>query len=102
MGTETAHLLADGSRPFWEPWLHPRYSVFFLCFTDYGIPASVGGEYDVVARVLYNEMLGSIPDFNQGCSCGHDDAGAFHCEYCCFKNTWNATTFDTVKFLRSN
>lgn len=39
---------------------------FFLCFTDYGIPASVGGEYEVVATVLYNEMLGSIPNFNRG------------------------------------
>ncbi len=39
---------------------------FFLCFTDYGIPASVGGEYDVVATVLYNEMLGSVPNFNTG------------------------------------
>jgi iron(III) transport system permease protein len=39
---------------------------FFLCFTDYGIPASVGGEFDVVATVLYNEMLGSIPNFNTG------------------------------------
>lgn len=39
---------------------------FFLCFTDYGIPASVGGEYEVVATVLYNQMLGSIPDFNTG------------------------------------
>lgn len=41
---------------------------FFLCFTDYGIPASVGGQYEVVATVLYNEMLGSIPDFNRGSS----------------------------------
>lgn len=39
---------------------------FFLCFTDYGIPESVGGEYEVVATVLYNEMLGSIPNFNNG------------------------------------
>ncbi len=39
---------------------------FFLCFTDYGIPASVGGRYDVIATVLYNKMLGSIPDFCQG------------------------------------
>ena len=39
---------------------------FFLCFTDFGIPASVGGEYDVIATVLYNEMLGSVPDFNRG------------------------------------
>lgn len=39
---------------------------FFLCFTDFGIPASVGGEFDVIASVLYNQMLGSIPDFNKG------------------------------------
>ncbi len=39
---------------------------FFLCFTDYGIPASVGGQYEVVASVLYNEMLGSIPNFSRG------------------------------------
>ncbi len=39
---------------------------FFLCFTDYGIPASVGGKYQVIATVLYEEMLGSIPDFNHG------------------------------------
>ena len=35
---------------------------FFLCFTDFGIPASVGGRYEVVASVLYAEMLGSIPN----------------------------------------
>lgn len=39
---------------------------FFLSFTDFGIPASVGGRVDVVAGVLYNEMLGSVPNFNQG------------------------------------
>lgn len=39
---------------------------FFLSFTDYGIPASVGGKYEVVATVLYNEMLGSVPDFGRG------------------------------------
>lgn len=39
---------------------------FFLCFTDYGIPESVGGQYEVVATVLYNEMLGSIPNFRNG------------------------------------
>lgn len=39
---------------------------FFLCFTDYGIPASVGGKFKVVATLLYNEMLGSIPNFNKG------------------------------------
>lgn len=39
---------------------------FFLSFTDYGIPTSVGGKYDVVALQLYNQMLGSVPDFNKG------------------------------------
>lgn len=39
---------------------------FFLCFTDFGIPASVGGKYHVIATTLYNEMLGGIPDFNRG------------------------------------
>ena len=39
---------------------------FFLCFTDFGIPASVGGKYEVVASLLYAKMLGSVPDFNRG------------------------------------
>lgn len=39
---------------------------FFLCFTDFGIPASVGGKYEVIASVLYTQMLGSVPDFNRG------------------------------------
>ena len=39
---------------------------FFLCFTDFGIPASVGGRYEVVASMLYEEMLGSIPNFGNG------------------------------------
>lgn len=39
---------------------------FFLCFTDFGIPASVGGKFNVVASVLYDTMLGAIPDFNKG------------------------------------
>lgn len=39
---------------------------FFLSFTDFGIPASVGGQYSVVASSLYSEMLGSLPNFNTG------------------------------------
>lgn len=39
---------------------------FFLSFTDFGIPASVGGSYDVIATILYNRMIGGIPDFNRG------------------------------------
>ncbi|MCC8013861.1 MAG: ABC transporter permease subunit [Eubacterium sp.] len=39
---------------------------FFLSFTDYGIPAAIGGEFNVIATTLYNEMLGSVPNFSNG------------------------------------
>ena len=39
---------------------------FFLAFTDFGIPASVGGRFTVIASLLYNIMIGTIPDFNNG------------------------------------
>ncbi|MGM9935838.1 MAG: ABC transporter permease subunit, partial [Candidatus Ornithomonoglobus sp.] len=39
---------------------------FFLSFTDFGIPAAIGGEFKVVATALYNEMLGSVPNFSNG------------------------------------
>ena len=39
---------------------------FFLSFTDFGIPAAVGGQFEVLSSVLYRQMLGSIPNFNNG------------------------------------
>lgn len=39
---------------------------FILSFTDFGIPASVGGTYSVIATQLYQVMLGTIPDFSHG------------------------------------
>ena len=39
---------------------------FILSFTDFGIPASIGGNYNVIATELYQVMLGAIPDFNSG------------------------------------
>lgn len=39
---------------------------FTLSFTDYGIPAALAGNVDLLSTRLYNEMLGSLPDFNTG------------------------------------
>lgn len=39
---------------------------FILSFTDFGIPASIGGIYPVIATQLYQVMLGSIPNFEHG------------------------------------
>lgn len=39
---------------------------FILSFTDFGIPASIGGSYEVIATTLYQTMLGAIPNFQQG------------------------------------
>lgn len=67
--------MGDGTlSTFWIAVLRPLLGTlagafiqsFFLCFTDFGIPASVGGKFDVIATALYNEMLGGIPDFNRG------------------------------------
>ena len=66
--------MGDGTlSTFWIAILRPLLGTlagafiqaFFLCFTDFGIPASVGGDYEVIATVLYNEMLGGVPDFNR-------------------------------------
>lgn len=64
----------NGVRTFFQTVLRPLSGTlaasviqcFFLSFTDFGIPASVGGRVDVVAGVLYNEMLGSVPNFHNG------------------------------------
>ncbi|MCM3239661.1 ABC transporter permease subunit [Heyndrickxia oleronia] len=53
-------------RPLWGTLAGAFVLSFILSFTDFGIPASVGGTYDVVATQLYQVMLGSIPDFNNG------------------------------------
>lgn len=66
-----------GDRPvrtFWITIIRPLagtlgasfIQAFFLSFTDYGIPAAVGGEFRVVASMLYDEMLGAIPNFQNG------------------------------------
>ncbi len=39
---------------------------FTLCFTDYGIPTSLGGDIKLISTTLYEKMLGSVPDFNAG------------------------------------
>lgn len=70
-----SHLMNDGKlRRFYHTVLRPLLSTiggaftlaFILSFTDYGIPASVGGTYEVIATRLYQTMLGSIPNFSQG------------------------------------
>ena len=39
---------------------------FTLSFTDYGIPAALAGNVDLICTRLYNEMLGSLPNFHTG------------------------------------
>lgn len=53
-------------RPLWSTIAVSLVQSFFLSFTDFGIPASIGGRYTVVAELLYNTMLGALPDFHQG------------------------------------
>ena len=73
--TVVSRLMGDTPvRTFWMTVLQPLLGTlaasfiqtFFLCFTDFGIPTSVGGQFEVVASVLYTEMLGSVPNFGNG------------------------------------
>ncbi|RAS83195.1 ABC transporter permease subunit [Priestia endophytica] len=68
-------LMMDSSmRGFYNTILRPMLGTlggafvlsFILSFTDYGIPASLGGTYSVVATQLYQVMLGTIPNFSDG------------------------------------
>jgi iron(III) transport system permease protein len=67
MGDRTVRSLMNTIiRPLWGTLGGAFVLSFILSFTDFGIPASVGGTYYVVATQLYQVMLGSIPDFNHG------------------------------------
>lgn len=53
-------------RPLFPTLAASFIQAFFLSFTDFGIPAAVGGQFEVLASVLYDKMLGSVPNFNRG------------------------------------
>lgn len=68
-------LMGDGLlRGLWTTWIRPLASAiggafilsFILSFTDYGIPAAIGGTYSVLATHLYDTILGSAPNFAKG------------------------------------
>lgn len=39
---------------------------FFMAFTDFGIPASVGGNINLITSLLYEQFLGAAPSFAKG------------------------------------
>lgn len=39
---------------------------FFMNFTDFGIPASIAGKYEVISMTLYATMMGAVPSFEKG------------------------------------
>jgi iron(III) transport system permease protein len=61
-------------RGIWTSWVRPLIAPvggafilsFVLSFTDYGIPAAIGGTFPVLATHLYDTILGSVPDFGKG------------------------------------
>ena len=70
-----AQLMGDPAPArFWNTLFKPLLSTlgtafiqaFFLCFTDFGIPMAIGGQYEVVSMRLYQYMLGALPDFQKG------------------------------------
>ena len=73
--TVVSILMGDGLlRGVWTSWIRPLAATiggsfvltFILAFTDYGIPAAIGGTYSVLATHLYDTILGSVPSFGKG------------------------------------
>lgn len=67
--------MGDGLlRSFYQTALRPTLGAFvsafvlafFLAFTDFGIPVSIAGQYNVIATELYAVMMGAIPNFGEG------------------------------------
>ena len=56
------------------------------------------GQFDVVATVLYNEMLGSVPNFQQWRGSGNDDAAPLCAEHISCFITWSAIMSGTIRF----
>ena len=61
-----AHLLDDGRAPDARRVPFGLVLSFFLAFTDFGIPVSIAGQYNVIATELYQTMMGAIPNFGAG------------------------------------
>lgn len=70
-----SEIMGDSSlRRFWATIISPLITTiaislvqtFFLTFTDFGIPASLAGGKKLMATALYNQMIGSVPDFANG------------------------------------
>ncbi len=53
-------------RPLYGTFAASLIQTFTLCFTDYGIPTSLGGDMSLISTTLYEKMLGSVPDFGAG------------------------------------
>jgi len=70
-----SRIMGDGGiRAFYRSILVPMITTigaafvqsFALSFADFGIPASVGGRFNVISRTLYDTMLGAVPSFELG------------------------------------
>lgn len=70
-----SRVMGDGLlRSFYQTALRPTFGAFvsafvlafFLAFTDFGIPISIAGQYNVIATELYAVMMGAVPNFGEG------------------------------------
>ena len=70
-----SRVMGDGLlRSFYQTALRPTLGAFvsafvlafFLAFTDFGIPVSIAGQYNVIATELYAVMMGAITNFGEG------------------------------------
>ena len=52
-----------------KPLISVLFSVFTMIITDYGVPVMVGGNYNTIATLMYQEAIGQL-DFSKGAAYG--------------------------------
>ena len=52
-----------------KPLITVLFSVFTMIITDYGVPVMVGGKYNTIATLMYQEAIGQL-DFAKGAAYG--------------------------------
>lgn len=70
-----SELMGDGAvKKFWTTIFLPLLTTtglsmvqtFFLTFTDFGLPTAIAGTRPLIATILYNQMMGAVPNFARG------------------------------------
>lgn len=70
LGISRFHQFTQISLPYMKkPIISVTFTVFSLVITDYGVPLMIGGKFNTLPVILYQEVIGGL-NFSTGAVCG--------------------------------